>query len=244
MPARPPGRGAGRSGRPEREAADVTSAILDRAPAERVRSQTAKAARLLRRPDPVRPAAARRAPVGDRHGRAARGLADPGAHGHDPASRPGAARGGRLLWGLSGARLRRRGGRCRDRDPRHPRRLGGATRGRPPPGGRPTSTLCIPASPRWTTCCGKGASRPARVGAYAALDDRFHALIGSLARSPNLTRQLERAWSLPFAAPGSLLPAQAHLAERPVDAAGRRAGPASLHRRCPGRGGRHARPRR
>lgn len=50
---------------------------------------------------------------------------------------------------------------------------------------------------------------PARIAAYAAQDNHFHTLLGRLAGSPALARQLERAAAPPFAAPGALLPAQA-----------------------------------
>jgi len=60
---------------------------------------------------------------------------------------------------------------------------------------------------------GVGTLSPMQIESYAALDDRFHEHLGSLARSPNLMRQLDRASALPFAAPGSLLAAQARLAD-------------------------------
>jgi GntR family transcriptional regulator, vanillate catabolism transcriptional regulator len=54
---------------------------------------------------------------------------------------------------------------------------------------------------------------PRRIAEYAALNDRFHTLLGNFARSPNLTRQLDRASALPFASPSSLLLAQSKLAD-------------------------------
>ena len=49
--------------------------------------------------------------------------------------------------------------------------------------------------------------------AYIGLNDRFHALFLRSARSPVLERALESVLSLPFAAPGALVLAQAELPE-------------------------------
>jgi GntR family transcriptional regulator of vanillate catabolism len=57
---------------------------------------------------------------------------------------------------------------------------------------------------------------PARIAAYAAQNDRFHVLLGNLARSPSLARQLDRASALPFASPSSLLLAQARFVDLPT----------------------------
>lgn len=46
--------------------------------------------------------------------------------------------------------------------------------------------------------------------AYVALNSRFHALLYELADSPTITRQLERAASLPFASPSGFVLLQAH----------------------------------
>ena len=54
----------------------------------------------------------------------------------------------------------------------------------------------------------QGAVSPDRIAEYAAQNERFHKLVVPLARSPNLTRQIDRASALPFAAPSSLLLAQ------------------------------------
>src|SRR3954463_3922455 len=47
----------------------------------------------------------------------------------------------------------------------------------------------------------QGTATSAWIADYAALNDRFHRLLVHLARSPNLTRQLDRASALPFASP-------------------------------------------
>jgi GntR family transcriptional regulator, vanillate catabolism transcriptional regulator len=62
----------------------------------------------------------------------------------------------------------------------------------------------------------QGMGSPAQTAAYAAHNDRFHALLSDLARSPNLTRQLDRACALPFASPSSLLLAQSKLVDLPT----------------------------
>jgi GntR family transcriptional regulator of vanillate catabolism len=54
------------------------------------------------------------------------------------------------------------------------------------------------------------------IALYAASNDRFHHLVGSFARSPNLMRQLDRASSLPFASPSSLIPAQSKVLDLPT----------------------------
>jgi GntR family transcriptional regulator of vanillate catabolism len=57
----------------------------------------------------------------------------------------------------------------------------------------------------------QGTASPAQITEYAAQNDRFHKLLVHLARSPNLTRQLDRVAALPFATPSSLLCAQARV---------------------------------
>ena len=57
----------------------------------------------------------------------------------------------------------------------------------------------------------RGATSAAGIDAYAAMNDRFHKLLVHLARSPNLTRQIDRVSALPFATPSSLLRAQARV---------------------------------
>lgn len=51
------------------------------------------------------------------------------------------------------------------------------------------------------------------LAAYAALNERFHACIADLARNQSLSRQLERASALPFAASGALVMAQAKITD-------------------------------
>jgi len=48
---------------------------------------------------------------------------------------------------------------------------------------------------------------------YAAMNDRFHSLLSSLADCEPLSRQLERASALPFAAPSALIPARAKVSD-------------------------------
>ena len=48
---------------------------------------------------------------------------------------------------------------------------------------------------------------------YAAMNDRFHALLSNLADCEPLSRQLERASALPFAAPSALIPARARVSD-------------------------------
>ncbi len=62
----------------------------------------------------------------------------------------------------------------------------------------------------------QGTATPARIAEYAAQNDRFHRLLVHFARSPNLTRQLDRASALPFASPSSLLLAQSRLVDLPT----------------------------
>jgi GntR family transcriptional regulator, vanillate catabolism transcriptional regulator len=62
----------------------------------------------------------------------------------------------------------------------------------------------------------QGTATPVGIAAYAAQNDRFHRLLVHLARSPNLTRQLDRASALPFASPSSLLRAQSRLVDLPT----------------------------
>jgi GntR family transcriptional regulator, vanillate catabolism transcriptional regulator len=62
----------------------------------------------------------------------------------------------------------------------------------------------------------QGTATSAGIADYAALNDRFHRLLVHLARSPNLTRQLDRASALPFASPSSLLLAQSRLVDLPT----------------------------
>src|SRR3954468_6064423 len=62
----------------------------------------------------------------------------------------------------------------------------------------------------------QGTATSAWIADYAALNDRFHRLLVHLARSPNLTRQLDRASALPFASPSSLLLAQSRLVDLPT----------------------------
>ncbi len=57
---------------------------------------------------------------------------------------------------------------------------------------------------------------PSDLAAYTASNDRFHQLVGKLARSPNLARQLDRASALPFASPSSLILAQSEVVDLPV----------------------------
>jgi len=45
---------------------------------------------------------------------------------------------------------------------------------------------------------------------YVAQNSRFHSLLGDMADSPTLTRQLERVTSLPFASPSGFVVLQAH----------------------------------
>ncbi len=45
---------------------------------------------------------------------------------------------------------------------------------------------------------------------YVTQNSRFHSLLGELADSPTLTRQLERVTSLPFASPSGFVVMQAH----------------------------------
>ncbi|MGS5086329.1 GntR family transcriptional regulator [Hydrogenophaga sp. A37] len=49
-----------------------------------------------------------------------------------------------------------------------------------------------------------------RFTAYVALNSRFHGLLGELADSPTISRQLERAASLPFASPSGFVLLRAH----------------------------------
>jgi len=51
-----------------------------------------------------------------------------------------------------------------------------------------------------------------KFSAYVALNSRFHALMYEMAASPTITRQLERAASLPFASPSGFVVLQSHSA--------------------------------
>jgi GntR family transcriptional regulator, vanillate catabolism transcriptional regulator len=51
------------------------------------------------------------------------------------------------------------------------------------------------------------------LAAYASLNERFHSCIAELAHNQSLSRQLERASALPFAASGALVMAQAEIAD-------------------------------
>ena len=63
----------------------------------------------------------------------------------------------------------------------------------------------------------QGTATSAGIADYAALNDGSqHRLLVHLARSPNLTRQLDRASALPFASPSSLLLAQSRLVDLPT----------------------------
>jgi GntR family transcriptional regulator of vanillate catabolism len=57
---------------------------------------------------------------------------------------------------------------------------------------------------------GVPALNPEQFSVYVTQNSRFHSLLGDMADSPTLTRQLERVASLPFASPSGFVVLQAH----------------------------------